>query len=303
MNIDLSVALLTVESMLTGAIALLPKLLLALLVFAAVWWAAKGLGQAVAGLLERARQPRSVGLVLGRLARWSLLTVGGMVALTIVVPSLNASAVVGALGVGGVAIGFAFKDIFQNLLAGLLLLVTRPFQIGDYVVAGSHEGTVEDIQVRATLLRAPDGRQVVVPNSDLYTNRVLVNTPHTRRRGVVNVGIGYDDDIAAAKQVILAAVQALPQVLDEPAPTVITTALGDSSVDLAVRFWVAPAAQGGDLVGATDAVIMATKQALGQAGIEIPFPTQTLLLPRAPGEGGPVSANEPFSRPAAGALR
>lgn len=172
--------------------------------------------------------------------------------------------------------------------------MTRPFEIGDYVVAGSHEGKVEDIQVRATLLRAPDVRLVVVPNSDLYTNRVLVNTPHTSRRGVASVGIGYDDDIVRAKQVILQAVRALPLVLDEPAPSVITIGLGDSSVDLAVRLWVAPAAQGGNLIAATDAVTMATKQALGQAGIEIPFPIQTLLLPRAPGEADPTPANEPF---------
>lgn len=297
MQLDLSAALLTVESMITGAVALLPKLVVAGLLFTLVWWASRAVGQAVAGLLARARQPQSVGLVLGRLARWSLLVLGGLVSLTVVVPSLNASAVVGALGVGGVAIGFAFKDIFQNLLAGLLLLMTRPFQIGDYVVAGSHEGRVEDIQVRATLLRAPDGRQVVVPNSDLYTNRVIVNTPQTSRRGVVNVGIGYDDDIEQAKRVITAAVKSLPQVLDEPAPSVITTGLGDSSVQLAVRFWVAPSAQGGDLFGATDAVVIATKQALGKAGIDIPFPIQTLLLPRSGQEGddkGPAPANEPF---------
>lgn len=299
MQLDLSAALLTIQSMITGAIALLPKLLVAGLFFTAVWWVSGALGRLVAGLLARAGQPHSVGLVLSRLARWALLVVGGLVSLTIVVPSLNAGTVVGALGVGGVAIGFAFKDIFQNLLAGLLLLMTRPFQIGDYVVAGSHEGRVEDIQVRATLLRAPDGRQVVVPNSDLYTNRVIVNTPQTSRRGVVNVGIGYDDDIEHAKRVVTTAVKALPQVLDEPAPSVITTGLGDSSVQLAVRFWVAPAAQGGDLFGATDAVVIATKQALGRAGIEIPFPIQTLLLPRGEqGEGGPAPANEPFGEAA-----
>lgn len=299
MQLDLSAALLTIESMITGAIALLPKLLVAGLFFTAAWWVSGALGRVVASLLARAGQPQSVGLVLSRLARWAMLVVGGLVSLTIVVPSLNAGTVVGALGVGGVAIGFAFKDIFQNLLAGLLLLMTRPFQIGDYVVAGSHEGRVEDIQVRATLLRAPDGRQVVVPNSDLYTNRVIVNTPQTSRRGVVNVGIGYDDDIEQAKRVITAAVKALPQVLDEPAPSVITTGLGDSSVQLAVRFWVAPAAQGGDLLGATDAVVIATKQALGRAGIEIPFPIQTLLLPRSEqGESGPAPANEPFGEAA-----
>ncbi|MXV22113.1 mechanosensitive ion channel family protein, partial [Deinococcus xianganensis] len=98
---------------------------------------------------------------------------------------------------------FAFKDIFQNLLAGLLILITRPFRIGDQIVSGEHEGTVEDIQVRATLLRTYDNRRVVIPNSELYTNRVIVNTAYDRRRLAVTVGIGYGDDIAQAKRIIL----------------------------------------------------------------------------------------------------
>ena len=277
---DLSLALQTIENMLRGAIALLPNLALATLLFVAVWFLAKAVGGAVRGIVARAHRPASLGLVLGRLAGWVVLAVGGMVCLTIVVPSLNASSVLGALGVGGVAIGFAFKDIFQNLLAGLLLLVTRPFQIGDQIVSGSHEGTVEDIQVRATLVRIADGRLVVVPNSDLYTNRVVVNTVQTQRRGVVQVGIGYGDDIARAKQVILAAVGRLPQVLRKPEPSVVAVGLGESSVDLSVRFWVAASAQGGDLGAATDAVLVATKQALSSAGIDIPFPIRTMVLPR-----------------------
>ncbi|WP_229755789.1 mechanosensitive ion channel family protein, partial [Deinococcus soli (ex Cha et al. 2016)] len=112
------------------------------------------------------------------LTRFQTLALGVLVALTVVFPTLTAASLFGALGVRGVAIGFAFKDIFQNLLAGLLILITRPFRIGDQIVSGEHEGTVEDIQVRATLLHTYDNRRVVIPNSELYTNRVIVNTAY-----------------------------------------------------------------------------------------------------------------------------
>lgn len=280
MNVDLSIAMNTIHQMVSGAIALLPNLIIAAIVFTLMWLLARTVGRAVTSLMNRTGKPPSVGLVLGRLARWALLLLGAMVSLTIVVPSLNASAVLGALGVGGVAIGFAFKDIFQNLLAGLLLLVTRPFQIGDVILSGGHEGTVEDIQVRATLVRGADGRLIVIPNSDLYTNRVVVSTHHHNRRVALSVGIGYDADIERAKALILAAVSPLPQLVREPAPSVVTTALGDSSVELTVRFWVGPVGSG-DPVAATDAVVIAAKQALDAAGIDIPFPIRTLHLPAA----------------------
>ncbi|MFP3354118.1 mechanosensitive ion channel, partial [Pseudoalteromonas sp. SIMBA_153] len=89
---------------------------------------------------------------------------------------------IGALGIGSVAIGFAFKDIFQNLLSGILLLISEPFRIGDQIVSGDYEGTVEDIKIRATTIRTYDGRQVVIPNSDLYTSALTVNTAYKQRR-------------------------------------------------------------------------------------------------------------------------
>lgn len=293
---DLSAAIHTLDAMWRGFVGLLPNMLIASVVFSLFWLLARAISGAVQRVLLHTNRPMSVALVLGRLVRWALLALGLMVATTIVVPSMNAASLLGALGVGGVAIGFAFKDIFQNLLAGLLLLITRPFQIGDVIVSGGHEGTVDDIQVRATLLRTYDNRLVVIPNSDLYTNRVIVLSAKPERRGQVEVGIGYGEDIERAKGLLLAAVRTLPQIEKTPEPVVVATELASSSVNLVVRFWVGPNT-GRNLVEATDAVIVAVKKTLDDAGVEIAYPTQTLHLHPAD-SGGPSSqssgaANDP----------
>jgi small-conductance mechanosensitive channel len=220
-QIDLSAAVQKLHSMGQSTIELLPNLVIALIAFTAFWLTAGLVARGIGSILQRAGQPQHVALVLSRVLRWLVLAMGVMVAATVVVPSLNASSLLGALGVGGVAIGFAFKDIFQNLLAGLLLLMTRPFSIGDQIVSGPHEGTVEDIQVRATLVRTYDNHLVVIPNSELYTSRVEVNTAKENRRVEVTVGIGLGDEIGHAKDVILQALRGVPSILGMPTPTVL----------------------------------------------------------------------------------
>ncbi len=231
----------------------------------------------MASVAQRAGQPRGIALVFSRIVSWLVLALGVLVALTVIFPTLTAASLFGALGVSGVAIGFAFKDIFQNLLAGILILITRPFRIGDQIVSGDHEGVVEDIQVRATLLRTYDNRRVVIPNSELYTNRVTVNTAYDHRRLSVTVGIGYGDDIAAARTLILETLGGLDGLLQDPPPSVLVRELGDFSVNLDVRFWIDPPVRR-EAVEAQDIVLEAIRNALPAAGFDLPFPTQQLLF-------------------------
>lgn len=125
---------------------------------------------------------------------------GILITVTIMVPSFTPASLISALGVGGVAIGFAFKDIFQNFLAGVLLLVTEPFGIDDQIKYEDFEGTVETIQTRATTIKTYDGRRVVIPNAELFINAVTVNTAYDKRRRQYDIGIGYGDDIGRARQ-------------------------------------------------------------------------------------------------------
>ena len=138
---DLSITMTKISSMMTDFLKILPNILVALVVLLIFWFVASLVKQLVIKLAVKSRQAREVGLVLGRIARWSVIIIGLLIAITIIFPSLNAGSLFGALGVGGIAIGFAFKDIFQNLLAGLLILITRPFHIGDQIKSQDHEGT------------------------------------------------------------------------------------------------------------------------------------------------------------------
>lgn len=181
------------------------------------------------------------------------------------------------LGISSVAIGFAFRDILQNFLAGLLLLITQPFRIGDQIVASGFEGTVEDIQTRATFIRTYDGRRVVVPNADLFTDTVVVNTAFAQRRLEYDVGIGYGDAIENARQVILDAIASVDGVLAEPPPDVLVMAFASASVNLRARWWIAPPKQA-DALDARDQVLTAIRAALSTHGIDMPFPTHQILF-------------------------
>jgi small-conductance mechanosensitive channel len=174
------------------------------------------------------------------------------------------------------AIGFAFTDIFQNFLAGILILVTRPFRVGDQIRFKDYEGTVEDIQTRATLITTYDGRRAIIPNGELYTNSVLVNAAFPERRWEYDIGIGYGDDIEQARAIILQALRDAEDVSPDPKADVIVVELADFTVNLRARWWTR--SQMGDGLTAQDRVLTPVKVALSAAGIDLPFPTQRILF-------------------------
>ena len=181
------------------------------------------------------------------------------------------------LGISGVAIGFAFRDILQNFLAGILILLTEPFQMDDQIVFKDFEGTVENIQTRATTIRTYDGRRIVIPNSELFTNSVTVNTAFENRRLQYDIGIGYGDDIDRAKQLILEAIASVDDVLSDPAPDALVVDLAESSLNIRARWWVKPPRRA-DILDKQDQVLAAIKNKLTANGIDMPFPTQQILF-------------------------
>jgi small-conductance mechanosensitive channel len=211
------------------------------------------------------------------LSQGVVILVGLFVALSIVIPSFKAGDLVQLLGISGVAFGFAFRDILQNFLAGILILLTEPFQIDDQIVFKNFEGTVEEIQTRATTIRTYDGRRVVIPNSELFTNSVTVNTAWENRRLEYDVGIGYGDDIDRAKQLIMEAIANLDDVLKEPAPDVLVMELAGSTVNIRVRWWINPPRRA-EALDTRDKVLTAIKNKLTANGIDLPFPTQQILF-------------------------
>jgi small conductance mechanosensitive channel len=277
MSFQLDAAWERLQNIWQGFIAFLPNLAFGLIVYFIVYLFALAVGRGVARVATRSGQPRHIVKIFSRLARGAVILIGAIIALSVILPSLDAASVFGALGIGSVAVGFAAKDIFQNLLAGILLLVTRPFHVGDQIVSGPHEGTVEDIQIRATLLRTYDSRRVVIPNSELYTNRVVVNTAYEARRIHLMITVGASDDVAAASAVILAEIAKIERVLRQPQPAVLFQSLGDFGVNLEVRYWIKPTVMR-EVVESTDEVYRAIAPALTKAGVDVPFPTYQILF-------------------------
>lgn len=300
------VALARLNSLVQSALVLLPGLGLGLLVLLLFLLLARGVRGGVVRAVRLREGPHGLAVVLGRIAGGLTIILGVLVGAAIAFPSISAADLFSVLGIGGVAIGFAFRDILQNLLAGILLLLTQPFRLGDQVKAGEFEGTVEDIQIRATVIRTYDNRRAVIPNSDLFSGKVLVNTSYDRRRLAIRLGIGNGDDIAEAKQVILTALASVEGVLADPAPQVRVVELGDFAVQLELFVWINPPRRD-EALEVTDRVLERAKAALTQAGIDLPFPTHQILLhdqteetdgnrPRQR-EGWPVQPGQPAPTP------
>lgn len=256
-------------------ISRIPYLIVASLVFVIFWVLSIFFKKAVTRILGSRKHHQNLVTVFRRVGSALILFLGFMVAMIIAVPSFTPGKLIGALGIGSVAIGFAFKDIFQNLLSGILLLLSEPFRIGDQIISGNFEGTVEDIQIRATTIRTYDGRKVVIPNSQLYTSTMTVNTAYSQRRLEFDVGIGYENNIIDAQRVILNVLKAAPTVSKLAEPSVVATALADSSVVLRVRWFIDDGTQT-NRVASINEVIILVKKALEEANISIPFPITTL---------------------------
>lgn len=274
---DFSIAWQQINNMGREFMALLPNLVFGLIVFVAFIFAARGVRTLVHRLTENRKQSESLKILLSRLAYVLTLILGILITVTIVIPSFTPASLLSALGVGGVAIGFAFKDIFQNFLAGVLLLLTEPFKLNDQIQYKDFEGTVESIQTRATTIMTYDGRRVVIPNAELFINAVTVNTAYDKRRLQYDIGIGYGDDIATARKLILEAMHGVDGVLADPAPQALVVDLAGSSVNIRARWWINPPRRA-DFMDSQDRVLEAIKGSLTAHGIDLPFPTQQILL-------------------------
>lgn len=277
MQFDLKPALVQLQDMVNTFFAALPGIVVAVLVFIAFYFLGKGLRALVRRASESRHRHRNLGLVLGRLTQAAVILLGLLVALVIALPGFTPSRLIELLGIGSIAIGFAFRDILQNFLAGILLLLTEPFRIGDQIVVNNFEGTVEDIQTRATTIRTYDGRRVVIPNSNLFTQSVTINTALDKRRLEYNVDIGYGDDIEKAKSLILEAIRGVDGVLSDPLPDVIVVDLADFNVVLRARWWVHPPRRA-NVLDMQDQVLTLIKKTLQANGIDLPFPTQQILF-------------------------
>ena len=211
---------------------------------------------------------KEMAILASRSVNIGVLVVGITVALKIAGIDLTSIIAAGAFG-----IGFALKDIIMNFIAGVMILSSRHYSIGDSIKVGATVGKIVEIQTRATILKAFDGTKIIVPNSTLFKKQVTSLTSNPFRRIKVAMGVGYDADLKKTMEVVLAAVEATEGVLAQPKPGMRYTGFGAYSIEFGVKAWVASR---GGWIKIRHRMVMNIRKALHEAGIEIPYPIQTL---------------------------
>ncbi|NNJ25427.1 mechanosensitive ion channel family protein [Alienimonas chondri] len=199
---------------------------------------------------------------------------GLLIAATVAFPGVTPGSLIATLGLGGVAIGFAFKDIFENFLAGIFILWKFPFDRGDFIECNDVRGKIQQITIRNTLVRQPDGVLVVMPNADLFKNPVDVLTNWKSRRVTITCGVAYGEDVKTSRGLIEEAVKGCDSVESRKPIEIFADEFADSSVNFKISWWADPTPLGERK--SRDQVVEAVKRALDDAGVEIPFPQRTL---------------------------
>ncbi len=225
----------TVKRQIHDLLTLLPNFVLCAVFLVFVW----GFAFVVRKSVQSAGRHLNPPLVraLARLSSITVWILGLFTAATIVIPSFNPGNVIAGLGISSIAIGFAFKDIFQNFLAGLLLLWNQPFHVGDEIKSGDFEGEVEDIDIRATLIRLYTGERAIVPNSSVYTNPIVLKTAFPARRAKIQIAVEDDRPAEDVRQTVEKAIQQTPGVLSKPAPNVVMAGLKGNTARFTVYLW------------------------------------------------------------------
>ena len=221
---------------------------------------------------ERSQAPPEIIDLFGRAARFAVVALG----MLLVLDRLNLSGAVlsfiAGLGIFGIIMGFALQDIVKQFAAGVLLLMLRPFRVGDDVKIGNFEGRVLQVQLRATVLKTDGGDEVLIPNADVYSTAIINASRYDLHRHSITRAVPPDADLARTRAALTQALGSVPGVASNPPPTIVATGITDTTVQLQVRFWVDERANSPDIV--TTGVIAALRRALeeeiavgvGQAG-------------------------------------
>ncbi len=223
---------------------------------------------------KRAIKSTSLQMLLLKTSKVGVWTIGILLSCVLAFPGFDLGDIIATLGIGSVAVGFAFQDIFKNFLAGIILLVEEPFRIGDEVIIGDYKGTVKNISIRTTQICTYNGEKVLLPNSTVFTDAVKVVTAYSSRRTDLAVGVDYNTSLPQATQILSLAIAKVEGVLIEPKPEIDIVNFGDSSVDFVVRYWTNP--QQKQLRNVQTKAMVAIKKSLDAADIGIPYPIRTL---------------------------
>jgi small conductance mechanosensitive channel len=262
-NIDVSALLAKVYELLTvyGL-----RIIAALAIFVIGRWVAKGLRSLLGRVMAKNGVDETLTTFVCNLSYVALLVFVIVAALNQL--GIQTASFIAVIGAAGLAVGLALQGSLSNFAAGVLMIIFRPFKVGDYVEGGGTAGTVEEIQIFVTQLKTPDNKTIIVPNAKMMSDNIVNYSTKGTRRVDMTFGIGYGDDIDKARQVIMRIIEKDTRVMKDPAPVVLLSELADSSVNFAVRFWTSA----GDYWGAYFDTMEAVKKHFDAENISIPFP-------------------------------
>jgi len=253
----------------------LPEIVSAILIVVVFSVLARIARDIVRRVMDRVTDHGPVKSLMGKAAYLALWALGVFIALGVLELDQAVTSLLAGLGILGLALGFAFQDIAQNFIAGILMTIRRPFTDGDLIETNGFRGRVEDIDLRATQLRTPQGELVRIPNGSVYGNPITNYTEPPQRRMDLACGVSYGDDLEEARRVALDAMEDVAHRDPARDPEFFYEEFGGSSIDFVVRVWLEDSEQGTFLAARSDAVVR-LKKAFDESDIGIPFPITTL---------------------------
>lgn len=262
------------EQLVVDFLTLLPNLIAALVVFAIGIYLASVVRRLVRKALQRRTDNHQPIALLSQLAYWLVVILVAAISLQMV--GFNLTAFLAGLGIVGITIGFALQDVSKNFIAGLLMLIQQPFEIGEFIEVSGYAGKVEMIDLRATQVRTVDGKLVLIPNGEVMISPITNFSRADSRRVEINTGVAYESDPERVRQTALEAISAVPGILSDPAPDAIFQNFGNTTFDMSIYFWIDTNQT--NVLAAKDAGLNEIKQAFEQAEIDMPLPAQTVYL-------------------------
>jgi small conductance mechanosensitive channel len=245
----------------------IPNLLAALAIFVGGVYLARVLSNLVRRVLQRRKVPAGVSQLLAELVLWVIVGAGMIMALQ---RFFDVTAFLAGLGILGFAIGFALQDIMKNLAAGVLLLLQPPFHVGETIGVKGFDGTVLKIDLRATEMKAADGRVVILPNADLLANPIINYSRANPRRVDLTINLAHTSEPNVVRNIVLEAIESVPGFVHEPEPLIVFNSLTDHALEMNINFWINVSKT--DPVHAKDVMLVKVRSAFNKQGIEIPHP-------------------------------
>lgn len=266
----------SIQELIASGIKSLPGLIIALVIFMLTRYGANFAEELTAKIGKKTLRSQSLQLLFAKFSYVTAWVVGILFACVVAFPSLRLGDIIATLGLGSVAVGFAFQDIFKNFLAGIILLIQEPFRINDQIVIDNYEGTVERIDIRTTKIRTYTGECVLLPNSTVFTSAIRVRTAFNSRRTDLSVGVDYNTSLSKATAILQQTIESVEGVLESPSPEIDLVSFGESSLDFIVRYWTYPRQQ--EVRHVQTRAIVAIKKSFDEANINIPYPIRTLYF-------------------------